>query len=229
MKSFICLVTILGSLSIFAKDVDPSKPCSHCTKPEARGLPNTPDIAHKMIENVINNDKKLKDLGNRICDNLTHSKTVDNLSAPMAFKSPIAEYLKIDVNAKDTRKKIIEFWNTNKDKLICTLESNKYITPQPVMRRVIDMNIQEDVFFNFLLEDENDEYGGSVDINIVHVNLKGESETVLDYIQSIRDDKSKAGYYDFDELRDLQESLQNEYGGKYLKYANKYPGYALDA
>ncbi|WP_157829065.1 hypothetical protein [Colwellia sp. 75C3] len=168
-------------------------------------------------------------LANRLCDQLSNSETTDKLSGPMAFKSTIAEFIKQDVNSKDTRKKVIEFWNTNKAQFICTYGNLKYLTPQPVLRRIIDMNIQEEVFFEFLLEDEfNDEYQVNVDINIVHINPKGEAETLLDYIQSIRDDKSLAALYDFDELADLQESLQEEYGGKYVKYAKKYPEYALE-
>lgn len=173
--------------------------------------------------------KTMEVLANRLCDQLSNSETTDKLSGPMAFKLTIVEFLKLDVDVKNTRKKVIEFWNTNKTQFICTYESSKYLTPQPVLRRIIDMKIQEEVLFEFLLEDEfNDEYEVNVNINIVHINPKGEAETLLDYIQSIRNDKSIAGKYDFDELADLQESLQEEYGGKYVKYAKKYPKYALE-
>jgi len=172
--------------------------------------------------------KEMEGLANNLCSQLIRSVSTGTLSGPMAFKSTIAEYTKIDVNAKDTRKKVIEFWNLKKNQLICTNKSIRYTSPQPVMRRIIDMRIQEEVFFEFLLEDEKDDYEGKVDINIVHINPSGESTTVLDYIQGICDDKSKALKYDCDELKDLQESLQNEYGGKYLKYAKKYPGHALE-
>jgi hypothetical protein len=205
VKRFIYLITLLASLPI----------CAFATEPD------------KLYGGGVQS-KEMELLANRICSQLINSETTDKLSGPMAFKSSVAEYLKIDINAKDTRKKVIEFWNLKKDQLICTHKNIKYTSPQPVMRRIIDMKIQEEVFFEFLLEDENDDYEGKVDINIVHVNPKGESETVLDYIQSIRDDTSKAGHYDFDELADLQESLQEEYGGKYVKYAKQYPEYALE-
>jgi hypothetical protein len=228
VKSFICLVSIIGSFSTFAVNGDPTQPCAHCEVSEIRGNQISGGLAQvsKLAENI--QSKEIEVLANRLCSQLIRSETTGTLSGPMAFKATIAKYLDIDVNAKDTRKKVIEFWNLKKDQLICTNVSDKYISPQPVMRRVIDMKIQEDVFFGFLLEDEDDEYEGKVDINIVHVNLKGESETVLDYIQSICDDKSRAVYYDCEELKDLQESLRSEYGGKYVKYAKKYPGYALD-
>jgi len=173
--------------------------------------------------------KEMKNLANRLYSELIRSESTEKISGPMAFKLTIANYLKIDVNAKDTRKKVIEFWNLNNDWLICTYENNKYLSPQPVLRRIIDMKIQEEVLFEFLLEDEfKDEYKGKVDINIVHINPKGEVETLLDYIQSIRNDNSKKGLYDFDELADLQESLQEEYSGKYVKYAKQYPKYTLE-
>jgi len=173
--------------------------------------------------------KTMEVLANRLCNQLTRSETTDVLSGPMAFKFTIAKHLKLDVNATNTRKKVIEFWNVVNEQLICTHENNKYLTPQPVLRRIIDMNIQEEVFFEFLLEDEfNDEYESKVDINIFHINPKGEAETLLDYIQSIRNDNSKKGLYDFDELADLQKSLQEEYGGKYVKYAKQYPKYAFE-
>jgi hypothetical protein len=167
-------------------------------------------------------------LANRICSRLLASQAFDNLSARVAFKSTIANHLGIPVTGKNTRKKVIDFFNLNKNKMICTIENPKYSSPQHVMRRMIDMKIQEEVFFEFLLEDDSDEYKGKVDLNFVYKNAQGKEETLLDYIETIVSDKSTRGSYNHDELRDLQEMLQDQYGGKYVRYAEKYPEYALE-
>jgi hypothetical protein len=91
------------------------------------------------------------------------------------------------------------------------------------------MKLQEEVFFDFLLDDPNDDYTGVVDINVVFKNPNAKAsdkpETILDYIESIILDSSKKGYYDYEVLIDLKESLRDEFGGK---YAEKYPDFSLE-
>jgi hypothetical protein len=236
VKSFICLVTILGSLSVFAKTSDPADSCSHCptTKVEGNpvnsgGLSQIDKLAKGMERKEKDEATKIKVLANRLCSRLLASQAFDNLSARDAFKSTIANHLGIQVTGKNTRKKVIDFFNLNKNKMICTIENPKYSSPQHVMRRMIDMRIQEEVFFEFLLEDDSDEYKGKVDLNIVYKNAEGKEETMLDYIETIVSDTSTKGSYNHDELRDLQEMLQDQYGGKYVRYASRYPGFALDS
>lgn len=206
MKTLICIFSLLLSWPVFAVDKE------------------------SALDGTINQkDEKanIQLLANRLCSSLLNSQAFDDLTARDAFKSTIAKHLKISVNGNNTRKAVLDFFNLHKNDMICTVKNSKYSFPQHVMRRMIDMGIQEELFFDFLLEDDSDEYKGKVDLNIVYKNAEGVEETLLDYIETLLSDKSTKGLYNHDELRDLQESFEDQYGGKYLRYADKHPEFAL--
>jgi hypothetical protein len=187
---------------------------------------------------------ELNKLANDICSRMLDSQGIDGLNARDEFKSTIARYLSIPKTGKNTRKKVIDFLNANKEYFVCTSEVSMYSFPQTVLRRLVDMKIQEEVFFEFLLEDDSDDYKGKADLNVIHIYKegpthhginggyvyphKGEAETLLDYIETLLSTEETKSTYNHDELLDLQESLRDEYGAKYVRYANKYPEYALD-
>ncbi len=66
MKSFVCLVIVLGSLSVLANDSDPTKPCVHCEEKEIRGnsVAGLSDVTKLATLGISEN---IEILSNQIC------------------------------------------------------------------------------------------------------------------------------------------------------------------
>jgi hypothetical protein len=87
--------------------------------------------------------------------------------------------------------------------MVCTTEVFGLKPPQHILKRVIDMGLNNN--FNFIFELEEN----------VNVNAVENGETVIDYIDSILSDPDKnKNRYVFRDLKDLKEVLIQYYGAK---------------
>jgi hypothetical protein len=206
VKSFICLITIIGSLSTFAVDGDPTQPCAHCEVSEVRGNQITGGLAQvsKLAEKM--QSKEMQDLSNKICAELITAQEMSGENSAKVVQRILLKHLNITKESNNYKTKLTKFWNKNVSQMICTTPTvdNKY--PQHVMKRVIDMRLDQQVFFNFILKLDLDEG--------INVNAIENGKTVVDYIDKILSDPSNKTKYVFSEIKDLREVLTDYYGAK---------------
>lgn len=111
------------------------------------------------------------------------------------------------------RDQVIAFWNANSEKLICRHECSKkpYArVPQHFMKRVVDLRMENQIFYEFLLDDSET---WQVDVNAIEM-IDGRAETLLDYLDGIRADPSRHHRYDLDQIAEFREYIVEEYGAK---------------
>lgn len=205
MKRFICFVTILGSLSAFAVDSEPSKPCAHCEVKEASGNPvNTDGLAKvaKFAENI--QSKEMEDLSNKICTELIKAQNSTGENSAIVIQREILNHLNITKKKSNYKKEVTKFWNDNLNQMVCTTPSVNNTSPQHLMKRVIEMGLNKEVYFNFIFELADN----------INVNAVENGETVIDYIDSILSNPDNETKYVFREIKDLREVLVDFYGAK---------------
>ena len=77
--------------------------------------------------------------------------------------------LNITRDTPDYRNKVLDFWNENNELIICENEGTKVSTvriPQHFLKRVIDLHMENQLFYGFLFEDED---RSDVDVNAVEI------------------------------------------------------------
>jgi len=80
------------------------------------------------------------------------------------------------------------------------------------MKRVIDMKLDHQVYFDFVFELDEEE---NEHINAISFSYEtGQAGTIIDYIDSILKDPSNETKYVFHKMEDLKEVLIDEYNGK---------------
>lgn len=205
MKNIICLICILSCFSVFASNDDPAKPCIECSEKQARGLPSSGNLEQVTKLGTKLQTKKMEDLSNEICAELVYAQSTTGENSGKVMEKILLKHLNITKKTPHSKKKLTQFWNKNLSQMVCTTEVFGLKSPQHVLKRVIDMGINNNVYFNFVFELEEN----------VNVNAIENGETVIDYIDSILSDPDKnKNKYVFRDIKDLREVLIEYYGAK---------------
>ncbi|MBS7668149.1 hypothetical protein [Croceicoccus gelatinilyticus] len=123
------------------------------------------------------------------------------------------DHFGITRSTPDYRDQVIAFWNANSEKLICRNKCSKkpYArVPQHFMKRVVDLRMENQIFYEFLLDDSDT---WQVNVNAIEM-IDGRAETLLDYLDGIRADPSRHHHYDLDQIAEFREYIVEEYGAK---------------
>lgn len=98
------------------------------------------------------------------------------------IESLLLNYNGITKETGNYKKKLGIFFNKNKNYFICP-EITPHYKAQHIFKRVIDTNTSEKVLFNYLLHPDYADY--NIDVNAIEI-VNGERETVIDYIQKVK-------------------------------------------
>lgn len=209
MKRFIVL-TIICSIHFAyanAKAADPNENCKTKALPILETQENLGDV--KKLKDGIE-DSEIKKVAKQLCSTLSLSLAQGSRETWQYIEDIMLKYLEIDKKTKNYKFLVSEFWNKYAQKFICIDDHPLARTPQQFMKRVIDFGLQDDIFYNFLLFDE-EEYP----IRVNHIEYyNGEPETVLDYIDSILKDPKNEKKYEFKQVKALREVLIEDYNAK---------------
>ena len=122
----------------------------------------------------------------------------------------ILKHLGISRKTKGYKLLVANFWNANSQDLICRTSTGGLRNPQHFMKRVVEMNMQNEALYDFILYDP-EEYP----ITVNHIEIyNGKKETILDYIENILTTPGNDKKYNFQELQSLKRILIDEYGAK---------------
>ena len=148
---------------------------------------------------------------NQLCDTMMLYK---NFRKPtyFAFEKMVLKYLKMETKqgAEKTvgiSNEVAAFWQQYHPYFTCTTAHNGYTTPQHVLKRLVDMNDITGFYFDYFLQDE------SINLNAVEW-VKGEPETLLDYLDKILADPHSKGLYDLETVKQLRGFVIKTYNGK---------------
>jgi hypothetical protein len=155
---------------------------------------------------------EMEALSNEICSELITAQEVTGENSAKVLEGILLKHLKLTKQTASYKTQLTQFWNSKLNQMICTTPSVDNKSPQHVMHRVIDMRLDQQVFFNFIFKLDYDE---GINVNAVTFNNDtGEPETVVDYIDGILIDSNNETKYVFWEIKDLREVLIDYYGGK---------------
>lgn len=206
MSRLVFFLILVVSLSSYARHEGKDDNCG------TKGVP-APTRSTSMFSELNHAIKKedLKVFANNLCYMAEMSYGHDD--AAKRIEDQILAKLKVTRNTPNYKQKILKFWNNTSPYLVCTVPSKlkpHARTPQHFMKRVLDLNMELTIFDEFLLYDSEEL---PINVNAVET-INGKRETVLDYLDSIINDKSKHKYYQMQVIRDLREILIDEYGAK---------------
>ena len=175
MKSFICLVTILSSLSLFAADTDPSTPCIDCgvhlRGDSTKGLTDVTKLATLGVS------ENIGVLASRICAFYTSDSTKVAENVKKSIINHMKKYEKI---SNPTPTQMVKFLNRNKNFMTCGDDNAGYMV-ESFRHGAYDQLFNVFMFDYLLLDDEN----LYVDVNAIsYTGGKSgtEPETTLDYM-----------------------------------------------
>lgn len=158
-------------------------------------------------EHIKVNDKEIQDLANSICNGLILYNDTGAGRSWEAFQGLILSHLNLTINTADYRSKVTAFWNEHIDYMICTDKHIGYTTPQHLLKRVIEMNVIQGFYFEYLLRDPN------AKVNSIQY-VDGRAETVIDYLDKLLNNNEFQGLFSIDELRSLRIFLIQIMGAK---------------
>jgi hypothetical protein len=156
--------------------------------------------------------KEMEDLSNKICSKLIAAQESTGENSAKVLERVLLKHINLTKKTKDYKVQLTKFWNKNIDQMICTRRVIGLKAPQHILKRVIDMKLDRQVFFNFIFELDEDESQG-VDINAAELTATG-PETVIDYLDKILANPTLKTSYVFRELKDLKEVLIDYYEAK---------------
>jgi hypothetical protein len=156
--------------------------------------------------------KEMEGLSNKICSKLIAAQELTGENSAKVLERLLLKHINLTKKTKDYKTQLTKFWNKNIDQMICTTPSVNKKSPQHLMKRVIDMKLDGQVYFNFIFELDEDESQG-ININAIELTTTG-PETVIDYLDKILANPTLKRSYVFRELRDLREGLIEELGAK---------------
>jgi len=157
----------------------------------------------------------IKELASVMCSRLVSALAGagDQDEIGKSFETLVLNHLGIDREKEGYKLLITSFWNANSQDLICTSPFTGVRAPQHFMKRVVDMGMQNEVLYEFILYDPDD-----YPITVNHIEIyKGKKETILDFVQNILTTPGNEEKYDFKELESLRRILIKDYGAKYAK------------
>jgi hypothetical protein len=187
---------------------------------EDEGLPpNEVEVNH--FEKIVNSKlvkTSLEDLVYRTCLSLMHAKGsgVKNLvnGAGKAVESIFLKHLELTRDSRKYEQKIAQFWDKHHNSFVCP--ENTHYGRKHILKVVLDMQMYEPVLFDFFLK-EDQKY--KLNMNAYEM-VNNNPETVLDYLDDIKNGKNLSFNYNIPEINELIEILEDEYKalrGKDLK------------
>ncbi|WP_370477074.1 hypothetical protein [Tamlana flava] len=174
-----------------------------------------------------NGDAEMEVLAMRLCLSIDNNFGHDN--AGEKIEDVFLAHLKITRNTPDYKSQILDLWNTYSNCFVCKTKSAikpELRYPTHFLKRVVDFDMQAEVFDDFLLND-SEEF--PIDVNAIEM-VDGKGETLLDYLNKIlsypSEYKRDAGYefeyfvapngifYKGTVIKELREYLIEDYGAK---------------
>ncbi|TDY13834.1 hypothetical protein A8975_0430 [Meridianimaribacter flavus] len=150
-------------------------------------------------------------LGNKICLSIDINFGYDD--AGEKIENIFLAHLGITRKTPNYKQQILELWNTYSNCFVCKSKSvTKPELPYPThfLKRVVDFNMEPQVFDQFLLEDPEE---FPIDVNAVEL-VDDKSETLIDYLDKIIADPSRHKDYRLTVIKELRTYLIEDYGAK---------------
>jgi hypothetical protein len=157
---------------------------------------------------------KIEALSNEMCGELIKAQEMTGKNSAKVLEKILLKHLNLTKKNANYKRQLTQFWNSKLNQMICTTPSVHNKSPQHLMHRVIDMKLDQQVFFNFIFDLEENESEG-INVNVVTFNNDtGKPETVIDYIDAILSDSNNETKYVLREIKDLREVLIDYYNAK---------------
>ena len=175
------------------------------------GVSNTLTAQTDCGEDTGYGETEIEMLSNKICLSVDINFGYDN--AGEKIEDIFLAHLKIDRNTPNYKQQILDLWNTYSNCFVCKSPSTlKPELPYPThfLKRVVDFDMQGEIFDEFLLND-SEEF--PIDVNAIEL-VDGKGETLIDYLDKIIADPSKHKDYKLTVMKELRDYLIEDYGAK---------------
>lgn len=150
----------------------------------------------------------IPEFADRICDAMIVYDTTGAGDLHEAFEMMILDYLDIDkARTPSYRITMRDFWNEHHEQMTCTSPAPGHISPQHLLKRVVEMQGTSSFFFRYFLADRQ------LNVNAVEIR-DGRRETLVDYLDWAIFLPEAEQLYDVSALRRLRAFLIDHMGAK---------------
>lgn len=212
-NTFYSIITILFfSLSLSAQQTGghAAEECVECLE---KKISVTPANEIKELTDVaeVLDKEKFDTFVLQICAHSDSLRTSTPKEAGVKIENLFLEYLGINREASNYKKKIADFYNAHHDKLICKNTNADFKRPEHFLKRVINASMYKFILEDFLLYDEEEL---PINVNTVEIH-NGNKETVVDYIDKILASPDLYTQFTEENIKEislLQELLIEDFG-----------------